>query len=261
MEARIDSIVDAVRLAKVGDVSGGDFASGHAEFQLRTLRSPLIVVIEPRVLMGQCLLAALQAHDTESVFKVYSKVADWQESRERTITSMVLLCAAAAESGDAKSYPVERDIALLRSSTPSVPFAVMSEREDPDRIVKTLASGAGGYIPTSLSIEVLVQVLQLVIAGGVFVPASSLMAMAAVGAGRAPQVVEATLGLSARQLLVARALRKGMPNKLIAYELNMCESTVKVHVRNIMKKLRAKNRTEAALLSSQLFSDTENTAQ
>ncbi|MGU3537814.1 LuxR C-terminal-related transcriptional regulator, partial [Methylobacterium sp. A54F] len=50
-----------------------------------------------------------------------------------------------------------------------------------------------------------------------------------------------------------RALRKGTPNKIIAYELNMCESTVKVHVRNIMKKLKAKNRTEVAYLTNRYF--------
>lgn len=43
-----------------------------------------------------------------------------------------------------------------------------------------------------------------------------------------------------------------MPNKLIAYELNMCESTVKVHVRTIMKKLKARNRTEVAFLTQSL---------
>jgi DNA-binding NarL/FixJ family response regulator len=48
-------------------------------------------------------------------------------------------------------------------------------------------------------------------------------------------------------------LRKGTPNKIIAYELNMCESTVKVHVRNIMKKLKAKNRTEVAYLTNKYF--------
>ena len=44
-----------------------------------------------------------------------------------------------------------------------------------------------------------------------------------------------------------------MANKLIAYELNMCESTVKVHVRNIMKKLQATNRTQVAYLTRGLF--------
>ena len=42
---------------------------------------------------------------------------------------------------------------------------------------------------------------------------------------------------------------------IIAYELNMCESTVKVHVRNIMKKLNAKNRTEVAYLASGLLQE------
>jgi hypothetical protein len=46
---------------------------------------------------------------------------------------------------------------------------------------------------------------------------------------------------------VIRALQQGKPNKVIAYELNMCESTVKVHVRNLMKKLKAKNRTDLAM--------------
>jgi DNA-binding NarL/FixJ family response regulator len=51
-----------------------------------------------------------------------------------------------------------------------------------------------------------------------------------------------------RQLTVIESLRQGKSNKVIAYELNMCESTVKVHVRHIMKKLGAKNRTEVAFL-------------
>jgi DNA-binding NarL/FixJ family response regulator len=53
-----------------------------------------------------------------------------------------------------------------------------------------------------------------------------------------------------RQLQVVEAIKKGKPNKIIAYELNMCESTVKVHVRTIMKKLHARNRTQVAYLYS-----------
>ncbi len=56
---------------------------------------------------------------------------------------------------------------------------------------------------------------------------------------------------SQRQIL--DCLRRGMANKLIAYELNMCESTVKVHIRNIMKKLKATNRTQVVYLTNGLF--------
>jgi DNA-binding NarL/FixJ family response regulator len=52
---------------------------------------------------------------------------------------------------------------------------------------------------------------------------------------------------------VIDALRRGKPNKIIANELNMRESTVKVHVRNIMKKLNATNRTQVAYLATRLL--------
>ena len=63
---------------------------------------------------------------------------------------------------------------------------------------------------------------------------------------------------TARQTSVIDALRMGKSNKTIAYELNMCESTVKVHVRNIMKRLKAKNRTQVAFLASQLMKNSES---
>ena len=50
-----------------------------------------------------------------------------------------------------------------------------------------------------------------------------------------------------RQAAVVKAIRQGKPNKIIAYELKMKENTVKVHVRNIMRKLKAKNRTQVCL--------------
>lgn len=58
--------------------------------------------------------------------------------------------------------------------------------------------------------------------------------------------------LTSRETAVAKGLRMGKANKIIAYELNMCESTVKVHVHNIMKKLKATNRTEAAYRISEM---------
>ena len=44
---------------------------------------------------------------------------------------------------------------------------------------------------------------------------------------------------------------------MIAFELKMRESTVKVHVRNIMKKLNAKNRTEVAFMANELLKNTD----
>ena len=56
-----------------------------------------------------------------------------------------------------------------------------------------------------------------------------------------------------RQLEILNCLRRGLANKMIAYELQMRESTVKIHVRNIMKKLHATNRTQVVSMTWQLF--------
>ena len=92
--------------------------------------------------------------------------------------------------------------------------------------------------------------LGLVKAGGVYVPASSVVA-----AQRSTEVSASARTFcngifTARQAAVVEALRRGKANKIIAYELKMRESTVKVHVRAIMKKLKAKNRTEVAFLAN-----------
>ena len=52
---------------------------------------------------------------------------------------------------------------------------------------------------------------------------------------------------------MVEALRRGKANKAIAHELNMQESTVKVHVRNIMQKLKARNRTQVAFIVNQIL--------
>ena len=61
------------------------------------------------------------------------------------------------------------------------------------------------------------------------------------------------LNLTSRELAVIDLLREGDANKVIAKCLNMRESTVKVHVRNILKKLRATNRTHAATVANRLL--------
>ena len=63
-------------------------------------------------------------------------------------------------------------------------------------------------------------------------------------------------GLTPRQSEILNCLRRGLSNKLIAYELQMCESTVKIHVRNIMKKIGATNRTQVVSMTWRWFETT-----
>jgi DNA-binding NarL/FixJ family response regulator len=126
-------------------------------------------------------------------------------------------------------------------------LVVLGADEDPHHMAEILSQGARGYIPTSVGLSVAIGALQLAMAGGTFVPASALR-----NSGRerpdASQSVHSMLGLSERQAAVAEAVALGKPNKIIAYEMALCESTVKVHIRSIMKKMQARNRTEIAFM-------------
>jgi DNA-binding NarL/FixJ family response regulator len=207
-----------------------------------------IVVIERRALMRECLTRSLRASSGYAVLS-FPSVESWLEVSDTVQASLVVLCTGTR----IKDAEIRREVSLLSNQKNPLPIILLSDVEDPDQIVEALDQGARGYIPTSVPLEVAVEAMRLVRAGGVFVPASSLIA-----ARRSTDDSNGSKrtghGLfTARQAAVVEALRRGKANKVIAYELNMRESTVKVHVRNIMKKLRARNRTEVAYMANSLM--------
>ena len=149
------------------------------------------------------------------------------------------------------STAVTRLLSRLNELFPEVPVAVLSDYEDPENVREAFNLGAQGYIPTSLASRVAIGAVQLVCVGGTFAPAATLLSE---GERRQASAGEPLIeGFTQRQSQILECLRRGMANKLIAYELDMCESTVKVHIRNIMKKLNATNRTQVAYLTRGFF--------
>lgn len=154
---------------------------------------------------------------------------------------------------------IVKDIALLNEAVPSASIIVICDRDDSHHVGEALRQGIRGYIPTTLTSQILMGALRLVQAGGTFVPAGALTEALshqpiAFEAAKAEVAALDLCGLTPRQREVLNLLRQGKPNKIIAHELDMRESTVKVHVRQIMRKMRVSNRTEAAFLASS-FSD------
>jgi DNA-binding NarL/FixJ family response regulator len=147
-----------------------------------------------------------------------------------------------------------RELALVKQAPGAPPIVLLSDEEDPEEIIGALNNGVQGYIPSSVPLSVAVEAMRLVAAGGTYVPVSSLLTCRRTIETSDQTVAENNgSGFTSRQTAVLKALREGKANKIIAYELNMCESTVKVHVRNIMKKLKARNRTEVAFKTAELF--------
>jgi len=96
----------------------------------------------------------------------------------------------------------------------------------------------------SIGFELAIEAVRFVLAGGTYVPAECLLS--AIPTRSRPIAPGYERGYQSRTR-GCKGDPTGKSNKIIAYDLNMCESTVKVHVRHIMKKLQAKNRTDVAI--------------
>jgi DNA-binding NarL/FixJ family response regulator len=140
------------------------------------------------------------------------------------------------------------DIALLAAAAPQTPILVAAECDDPERAHAILHAGARGFLPMSHSLKVLIGALERVRVGGTYVPLALTEAPRTVPADRAQRTPWREL--TRRQRDVLELIAQGRPNKLIADALNMSESTVKAHVKQIIKRLNVANRTQAALLAT-----------
>jgi DNA-binding NarL/FixJ family response regulator len=140
------------------------------------------------------------------------------------------------------------DVAALREMFSDAPIVVLSDASEGVQrkaIRDTLGSGANGYICTrTTSALMAVASLRFVEAGGTFAPLDLLLTTEP-----EPVVVtepEPSDLLTSRQIAVLAEVKQGKANRVIARDLSMSESAVKVHIRNIMRKMGASNRTQAA---------------
>src|SRR3954452_20923224 len=135
------------------------------------------------------------------------------------------------------------DLSSLAAAVPHTPILVAADCDDPERAHMILRAGARGFLPASYSLKVLIGALERVRRGGTYVPLT--LTEAAPTAEPAPW-----RALTRRQCDVLALIAEGKANKLIADALNMSESTVKAHVKQIIRRLNVANRTQAALLAT-----------
>lgn len=149
-------------------------------------------------------------------------------------------------------------IRQLKEKYRSARVLMLVDRYDLKQIITAFQSGADAYLVKSVSCEVLVKTLDLVMLGEVVFPSIVLELLREhalrVDEEAEPQGVEKlsdgqfqSKGLSVRETVILRCLMDGDSNKLIARKFDITEATVKVHVKAILRKIHAKNRTQAAI--------------
>jgi len=122
-------------------------------------------------------------------------------------------------------------LAEVRERYPAISIVVLSGQQDRASAVRALDLGAHGFIPKSLPREVMRSALQLVLAGGIYIPPETLT-------HRSRHTSPADLGLTPWQLDVLKLMMQGKSNEEICRELGLSESTVLNLIAAILKVLK-----------------------
>lgn len=138
---------------------------------------------------------------------------------------------------------------LVRNAFERAAIVVLSGEDDPALIRRVIDAGAAGFIPKNSSQRVMMAALQLVLAGGIYLPPDVM--------GSSPALLHPAAGsssplalLSERQLQALKQAMQGKPNKIIAREMDISEATVKAHLAAAFRVLGVKNRTEAVFAAA-----------
>lgn len=228
-----------------------NFSGQPSKLAGASLDSLTIGLIDFYRLTQECLTKVFD--DLQADISIYSFMTVKECIAEaRNDLDLIIYYLHGSEASDAT---VMQAITTVCQAFPTIPVIVFSDADcsQQSKIMRsTLKSGARGFIPTrTASLPITLAAIRFVKAGGTFVPVDLLLTSRP---DRAPGRQDR---LTSRQVAVLSHLQQGKANKIIAYELGMSESTVKVHVRNIMRKMGATNRTQAAYNAQRLSSDFE----
>lgn len=148
-------------------------------------------------------------------------------------------------------------LAHIRGQYPGLPTIVVSGHEEAQVARRAMAHGASAYIPKSSSGENIITAIRTVLDGDVWLPPALLDDPGELQPDEAAAATKIAT-LTPQQFRVMSMIAEGLLNKQIAYDLGVSEATVKAHMTAIMRKLGVNNRTQVALIASQLAVERES---
>jgi two-component system nitrate/nitrite response regulator NarL len=141
-------------------------------------------------------------------------------------------------------------LVVLRERTPAMKMVILTTSVQPRPLAEYFGVGVDGYLLKDISTEALIGSLNLVLAGERVFP-SQLIPLILRGTSSMPTMANTATAegahLSDRELQILGCLVEGASNKMIANRLSVTEATIKVHVKSILRKINAQNRTQAAI--------------
>src|SRR3984957_19450115 len=236
-----------------GETLSAEHVARRLALQSSKVAEKKVIIVGSLIFLRECIQRSIQSALSIPVetFSSFSEMGN----QETTGSARLVIISL----GETNTQESAEALSIISDLAPSLPTIVLSSKYDFEVMRAVIGCGAKGYIPMTMGFEITVEAVRFVLAGGTYVPAECLLS-AILPAGT-PSRPAASGAITGRELAVIRAIHQGKPNNIIAYELNMRDRTVKVPVRHIMKKLRAKNRTDVAIQVTALLACSRGTTQ
>jgi DNA-binding NarL/FixJ family response regulator len=236
---------------------------------------PTIVIIDALILRRAGIVSLLEPWAAAAGLRLNS-LSPSDVCQEFNQASECRLIVYSLGGGSLRQAGNLQPIEQLRTIAPQIPIVIVSDHALGDEVAAALRVGVQGFIHTDLAPELALRAFGFILNGGSYFPPAAIRDMQpglhrANGAafhdhGDHKTGIQSTVGfaelepfahangkipnLTGRQREVLERVCQGEPNKQIARRLGMTEGTVKVHVRQIMRKLGATNRTQVAVCAS-----------
>jgi len=142
----------------------------------------------------------------------------------------------------------EETLRAIRRDQPSVKVIILGDPASLSLLAQTCPTEIDGFLLNDMSVSGLTHALELVMSGQrISPPCSEAAPVGGRPAQEASISAQATAGLSPREAQILQLLVVGSSNKAMARQLAISHETVKVHMKALLRKLNARNRTQAAL--------------
>ena len=212
-----------------------------------------ILVVDDHTLFRRGLTALLQR---DPQFDVVGDAADAGEAQRRAADlrpDVILLDNHLPGVNGVDALPA------LREAAPAARVLMLTVSEDEQDLAAALRGGACGYLLKTIEGDALAAAIRRAMRGESVVAEemtgkliAAFQAASATAAPAAPVVPEPPAGgLSPRELETLRLIARGASNKEIGRELGIAETTVKIHVQHLLRKLKLSSRVQAAVYASE----------
>ena len=194
-----------------------------------------VLVADDHTLFRDGIVSLLEA----AGFEVVGQVGDGRAAVEAALLlnpDLVLLDLTMPELSGLEA------LEQIHQALPATPVVMLTMSDDDADVLAAIKAGARGYLLKSLNAEEFFAMLEGLERGeAAMTRQTTAILLRGLSSPAAPQAES----LTARELELLHLVAKGMPNKTIALALSVSENTVKYHLKSILQKLSAGNRTEA----------------